>query len=98
MLVTLLLHLASTERQLVSCFSSEYRRGGALLQGNRHLSLSIDIFIGSTATGSGRTLVAKTSMNSRTRALSRVYSCGDPLKVIFDIRVYAQTFDVLRFA
>ena len=43
------------------------------------------IFIGSTAAGSRRTLVAKTSMNSRTRALSRVCSCGDPLKVIFDI-------------
>ena len=50
-----------------------------------HLSLSIDSYIGTTSAGSRRTLVAKTSINSKTRALSHDCCCGDPLKVIFDI-------------
>jgi hypothetical protein len=54
------------------------------LHGSRHLSSSITIFIGSTAAGSRRTLVANTSMNSRTKALSLAWSCRDPSKVILD--------------
>ena len=60
---------------------------------NRALICFLDSFIGSTAAGSRRTLVAKTSMNSRTRALSRDCSCGDPLKVIFDINSSGVSMD-----
>ena len=50
------------------------------LHGSRHLSSSITIFIGSTAAGSRRTLVANTSMNSRTKALSIAQDLRSPLK------------------
>ena len=76
---------ASTCFRISFCFSSECLRGGARLHGRRHLSLSTTIFMGSTAAGARRTFVAKTSMNSRTKAFSRVCSCGDPSKVIIDI-------------
>ena len=75
---------ASTCLRISFCFSSECLRGGARLHGSRHLSSSITIFIGSTAAGSRRTLVANTSMNSSTNALSFAWSCGDPSMVILD--------------
>ena len=63
---------ASTCFLISFCFSSECLRGGWRLHGSRHLSSLITIFFGSTASGSRRTLVANTSINSWTKARSLV--------------------------
>jgi len=60
---------ASTCFRISLYFSSEWLRCGVRLHGSLHLSSSITIFIASTTADSLRTLVAKTSMNSKTNAL-----------------------------